>query len=105
ISGKVTPRIDLVAGGVFIDAKVTRDAGVQGAVGSRPVGLSPHQVSLNANWKTPFRGLDLDTTLINRARAPATTDNSVYIPVKWRWDVGGHYHFKLASRDATFRLQ
>jgi hypothetical protein len=29
----------------------------------------------------------------------------VYIPAKWRWDVGGHYHFKLAKRDATFRLQ
>jgi iron complex outermembrane receptor protein len=105
ISGKVTPTIDLVAGGVFIDGKVTRDANVQGNVGSKPVGLSPHQLSLNANWKTPLKGLDLDTTLINRASAAATTDNSVFIPAKWRWDVGGHYHFKLARRDATFRLQ
>ena len=105
LSGSVTPRLDLVAGGVFIDGKVTRDTGVLGAIGSKPVGLSPHQLSLNANWKTPFKGLDFDTTVINRARAPGLTDNSVYIPAKWRWDVGGHYHFKLAKRDATFRLQ
>jgi iron complex outermembrane receptor protein len=105
ISGKITPRIDLVAGGVFIDGKVTRNSGVQGVIGSKPVGLSPHQLSLNANWKTPFKGLELDTTVINRASAAATTDNVVYIPAKWRWDVGGHYHFKLARRDATFRLQ
>lgn len=30
---------------------------------------------------------------------------SFFIPAKWRFDLGGHYHFKLARRDATFRLQ
>ncbi|MES2327498.1 MAG: TonB-dependent receptor [Pseudomonadota bacterium] len=105
VSGSLTPRLNLVAGGVFIDGKVTREAGVQGVVGAKPVGLSPHQLSLNANWKTPFRGLELDTTMIDRARAPGTTDNLVYVPAKWRMDFGGHYHFKLARRDATFRLQ
>jgi len=90
---------------VFINGKVTRDAGAQGSVGPKPVGLSPHQLSLNANWKTPFKGLELDTTVINRAPAPATTDNLVYIPAKWRWDVGTHFHFKLAKHDATLRLQ
>jgi len=105
VSGSITPRLNLVAGGVFIDGKVTRDAGVQGVVGPHPVGLSPHQLSLNANWKTPFQGLDLDTTLIQRAPAPGTTDNLVTIPAKWRADIGGHYHFKLARHDATLRLQ
>src|SRR4051794_37444069 len=105
VSGSLTPRLNLVAGGVFIDGKVTREAGVQGVVGAKPVGLSPHQLSLNANWKTPFKGVELDTTMINRAPAPGTTDNLVYIPAKWRMDFGGHYHFKLARRDATFRLQ
>lgn len=105
VSGSLTPTLNVVAGGVFINGKVTRDPGAQGVVGSKPVGLSPHQISLNANWKTPLKGLELDTTVINRAPAPATTDNLVTIPAKWRWDVGGHYHFKLAKRDATFRLQ
>jgi len=105
LSGSVTPKLNLVAGAFFINGKVTRDAGAQGAIGSKPVGLSPHQLSLNANWKSPFKGLELDTTVINRAPAAATTDNLVYIPAKWRWDVGSHYHFKLAKRDATFRLQ
>jgi len=72
---------------------------------ARPVGLSPHQLSLNANWKSPIKGVELDTTMINRAPAASTTDNLVHIPAKWRWDVGTHYHFKLAKRDATLRLQ
>ena len=104
LSGSVTPKLNLVAGAVFIDGKVTRDATAQGTIGPRPVGLSPHQLSLNANWKSPLKGLELDTTLINRAPAPSTTDNLVHIPAKWRWDVGTHYHFKLAKRDATLRL-
>jgi iron complex outermembrane receptor protein len=105
LSGSVTPKLSVVAGAVFIDGKVTRDALVPGVIGSRPVGLNPRQLNFNANWNTPVKGLELDTTLINRSPAPATTDNLVYIPAKWRWDVGGHYHFKLARRDATFRLQ
>ena len=105
LSGSVTPQLNIVAGAVFIDGKVTRDAGAQGTIGSKPVGLSPHQLSLNANWKSPIKGVELDTTLINRAPAAATTDNLVTIPAKWRWDLGTHYHFKLAKRDATLRLQ
>ena len=105
LSGSVTPKLNIVAGAVFIDGKVTRDAGVPGVIGVKPVGLSPHQLSFNANWNTPFKGLELDTTVINRAPAASTTDNLVFIPAKWRWDVGGRYHFKLASHDATLRLQ
>jgi len=105
LSGSVTPKLNIVAGAVFIDGKVTRIAGVPGVIGDRPVGLSPHQLSLNANWSSPVKGLELDTTVINRAPAASTTDNLVFIPAKWRWDVGGHYHFKLAKRDATLRLQ
>ena len=105
LSGSVTPKLNIVAGAVFIDGKVTRIAGVPGVIGDKPVGLSPHQLSLNANWNSPVKGLELDTTVINRAPAASTTDNLVFIPAKWRWDVGGHYHFKLAKRDATLRLQ
>jgi iron complex outermembrane receptor protein len=105
LSGSVTPQLNVVAGAVFIDGKVTRDAGAQGTIGSKPVGLSPHQLSFNANWKSPVKGVELDTTVINRAPAASTTDNLVFIPAKWRWDVGTHYHFKLARRDATLRLQ
>ena len=105
LSGSVTPKLNVVAGAVLIDGKVTRDAGVPGVIGAKPVGLSPHQLSFNANWNTPFKGLELDTTVINRAPAASTTDNLVFIPAKWRWDVGGRYHFKLATHDATLRLQ
>jgi len=106
LSGKVTPRLDLVAGGVLLDPKVTSAGTVPGVIGPKPVGLASRELSLSANWKTPLvRGLEFDTTVRNWGRTPATTDNKVYVPARVQIDLGGHYHFKLAKRDATFRLQ
>ena len=106
VSGSLTPNLDMVAGGVLLDPKVTRDASAQGNIGERPAGLSTHTLSLNLNWKTSIvRGLQLDAAVVQRGRTPATTDNLVYIPPRLRVDLGGHYSFKLARRSATLRLQ
>jgi iron complex outermembrane receptor protein len=106
ISGSLTPSLDVVAGGVLLDPRVTRDPSAEGNIGPRPVGLSTHVLSLNVNWKTPFdRHLQLDAALVHRGRTPATTDNLVYIPPRARLDLGGHYSFNLANRNATVRLQ
>jgi iron complex outermembrane receptor protein len=106
ISGRLSPRVDLVAGGVLLRPRVVRDPGVPGAIGPRPVGLPGHQVNLNVNWRTPWKeGLQLDLALLHRGSSPATTDNLVYLPPRPRADIGGRYRFKLAKRDATMRLQ
>jgi iron complex outermembrane receptor protein len=105
ISGSPTPKLDIVAGGVLLDPRVTRDPTAQGDIGSRPAGLPTHLLSLNLNWRSPIEGLQLDTALVHRGRTPATTDNLVYIPQRARVDIGGHYGFKLAQRSATLRLQ
>jgi iron complex outermembrane receptor protein len=105
LSGSVTRRLDVVAGGMFLDPRVTA-SGAVGNIGSKPVGLPTHLLIGNANWKTPFvKGLELDLAVVHRGRTPATTDNLVFLPPRARVDLGGHYRFKLAGRSATFRLQ
>jgi len=105
VSGSVTPRLDVVAGGMFLKPRVTA-AAAMGDVGSRPVNLPTHLLILNANWKTPFaRGLELDLGVSQRGRAPATTDNLVFVPARARVDLGTHYRFKIDRRSATFRVQ
>lgn len=104
ISGSVTPRLDLVAGGMLLDPKVTASSAV-GNVGSKPVGLPTHLLIANANWKSPLKGLELDVALQHHGRTPATTNNLVFLPPRARLDVGSHYRFRLARRSATFRLQ
>jgi iron complex outermembrane receptor protein len=105
VSGSVTPRLDLVAGGVFLKPRVTADASASGVIGSKPVGLPTHILIANLNWKSPVRGLELDLGLTHRGRTPASTDNLVFVPARARVDMGGHYRFKIAGRSATFRLQ
>jgi iron complex outermembrane receptor protein len=106
LSGSITPRLSLVGGGVFLRPRVTATDTADGTIGSKPVGLPTHLLIANANWKTPIvNGLELDLALVHRGEAPATTDNLVYIPARARVDVGSHYHFKLAKRSATFRVQ
>ena len=105
VSGALTPRLDVVAGGMLLNPKVTASSAV-GNIGSRPVGLPTHLLISNANWKTPFiKGLELDLAIAHRGRTPAKTDNSVFLPPRARVDLGSHYRFKLAGRSATFRLQ
>ena len=66
ISGSVTPRLDVVAGGMLLKPKVTAADTASGNIGSKPVGLPTHLLIANANWKTPAKGLELDLALVHR---------------------------------------
>ena len=106
VSGRVTPRLNVVAGGVILRPRVTRSADAVGDIGSRPFGLPTHIVSLNANWTTPFvKGLQLDMSMSHRGRQPATTDNRVFLPSRFNANVGARYGFKLGAQDASLRAQ
>lgn len=105
ISGPLTPKLSLNAGGVFLSPKVTRGPDVLGVIGSKPVGIPAHIINANFNWRTPLKGVELDLTMSHRGRSPARTDNLVFLPPRPTLGIGTHYRFKLASRDATLRLQ
>jgi iron complex outermembrane receptor protein len=105
VSGSVTPQLNIVAGGMLLRPRVTAADSILGNIGSKPVGLPTHLLIGNANWKSPLKGVEFDMAVVHRGRAPATTDNLVFLPARARVDIGTRYHFKLAKRDATFRLQ
>lgn len=106
LAGKLTSRVDVVAGGVFLDAKVEREPTAIGAIGRRPVGLPGHSLNANVNWRTPLlEGLSLDAAVSRRATVASTTDNLVTLPSRTLFSLGGRYRFKLSGHDATFRVQ
>ena len=106
VSGSVTPRLNIVGGGVLLRPRVTAGDAADGDIGSKPVGIPTHLLIMNANWKTPIaKGLELDLGLVHRGSVPATTNNAVFLPPRARVDIGTHYHFKLARKDATLRVQ
>ena len=106
ISGALTPRLNVVAGGVILDASVTTEGKAAEAVGRRPVGIPSHIVSLDVNWDTPFLpGLSLDAALSHQGDMPGTTDNRVTVPARAQLNFGGHYRFDFAGKHATARVQ
>lgn len=106
VSGRLTPRLNLVLGGVILRPEVTRSPEAQGDIGSKPVGLPTHIVNFNANWNTPFvPGLQFDIGMSHRGRQPSTVDNRVYLPARFNLNLGSRYGFKLFGKSATFRIQ
>lgn len=106
ISGNLTKRLNVVAGGFFLDARVVRDPTALGNIGRRPVALPGHLLNVNVNWRTPILdGLSLDATMSERPSVPSTTDNLVLLPPRAVVNLGGRYRFKLIEKNATFRLQ
>ena len=106
ISGKVTPKLNLVFGGVLLKPRVEAAADASGNIGSKPYGVPTHIINFNANWQTPFlRGLQLDLGMSHRGRQPATTDDLVYLPPRLNLNLGMHYGFRLARQAATLRVQ
>ena len=106
VSGKVTPQLNLVLGGVLLRPKVEKSADAQGEIGSKPAGLSSHIINFNGNWAVPsVKGLQFDLGVSHRGRQPATTDNRVFISPRLNVNVGSRYGFQLLGKSATLRLQ
>lgn len=105
LSGAITPRLNILLGGVFLDAKVAARADTGDVIGRRPVGIPGHILNASANWRAPFaKGVELDLALYQRGTVPGTTDNLVILPRWTRVDLGARYHFRLVKQPTTFRL-
>jgi iron complex outermembrane receptor protein len=104
ISGGITPRLSMLIGGVFFDSSVQAAEGTPGTLAKRPAGFTPHVVNASLNWRTPFKGLEFDVALYQRAKFQTTTDGLVRSPALTKIDLGAHYRFKLARRPATLRI-
>jgi iron complex outermembrane receptor protein len=106
LSGKLTPRLDIVAGGVFMRPRVTGEGVALGRVGPRPVGQPSRTLQLNLDWRPArLEGLSFDVGVTHLSRRPATRSNSVYLPARTLVDFGARYRFEVADRDASLRLR
>ena len=106
LSGNITRRMRLVAGGVILDPRVRTADGAAAAIGRRPVGIFSHLFSVDANWDVAaVHGLSLDASISHRGGSPATSDNMVSLPPRAQVDLGTRYAFTLGKVRATARFQ
>jgi len=106
VAGAITPRLNVVAGGVLLRPRVTGEGVRLGRVGERPVGLPALSLDFNADWRLPIlEGLSLDIGVSHTGPIVATRDNLVEIPARTLVDLGARYRFKIGDNDATVRAQ
>lgn len=106
ISGAITPRLNVVAGGVLLRPRVTGEGVALGRLGDRPVGLPARSLTFNADWRpTIAAGLSFDVSASHTGSIVATRNNLVRIPERTIVNLGGRYRFKLGGKDATLRAQ
>ncbi|MFN3387739.1 MAG: TonB-dependent receptor domain-containing protein [Allosphingosinicella sp.] len=105
LAGQITPRLSVVLGAVFLDAKVSGDAVDLGLIGPRPVGSIGRSVNGALNWDLPWvEGLSLDLAYQGTSDR-ATAEDGLVIPPRYVAALGGRYRFALSGKPATFRAQ
>ena len=105
LSGALTPELNIVAGAVLLDAKVTGEAVALGRVGTDPVGQTDTSLQLNLDWRpSGLENVSFDVALSHEGDVTATLNNSVVIPARTLMDVGGRYRFSISGTAATLRF-
>ena len=105
LSGSVTPRLDVIAGAVFSQPRVTGEAVRLGTVGALPVGIASRKIDLHLNWRPPdIDDLSFDLGLTHEGRVPATLDNRVFIPERTTMDADARYSLALGGQPVSLRF-
>ena len=105
LSGNITDRLDLVAGGVLAQPSVNGDAVKLGISGDKPVGLYSRKFILGANWRPPGTdGLSFDMNYNHYGSRPSTLDNVVSVPAHATLDWDTRYEFHMAGENASLKF-
>ena len=95
----------IVAGGVWLDPRVTASPLSARVLGARPVGQPQLRTRFNLDWTLPFaKAVTLNTYVNHDSGAFGTLDNAVYLPGSTRTGFGARYKFKLGGKDFTAKV-
>ena len=105
LSGKVTPRLDIIAGGVLSQPTVVGEAVQLGDSGGRPVGIYSRKFLVGGNWRPPgTRNLSFDLDYHYFGGAPASLNDAVRVPAYQTMDWDTRYQFEMGGQSASLKL-
>ena len=106
LAGKLTPRLNVLAGVMLLDAKLKGPLVDQHIIGPHPVATPDNVALLNATWRPKWiGGLSLDATVNRHGRAYISGSNSAQSDIQTTLDLGARYKFKLSGRAFNFRVR
>jgi iron complex outermembrane receptor protein len=106
LAGKVTPRLSVVVGLLFMDPQIRGAAVEAGLVGRRPIDSYKRYVSAGVEYNVPWiDGLSFDLRFENYGDRTADRKNTFVIPARNVVSVGARYRFEIHDAPSTLRLQ
>lgn len=104
LAGALTPRLNIVAGLMILDARLRGPLVDQKAIGPRPVATPGYLGLLNASWSPKgVKGLSLDATIDRIGRAYIGSSNITRSKNQNNVELGFRYNFSLAGRSMSVR--
>lgn len=102
-SGQVAPGLTVVAGAMFLKARIDANAAVASFIGPVPVGRPDRTVRLSVQYgPAAWRGFSVNGQVNQDGPAYATRTNTVRLESNTTLDLGLRYVFKIFDRSASF---
>ncbi len=112
LAGTVATGLNVVAGAVWMDPRVTGPDVTLGRVGERAVAQTRQLVRANLNYRLPFLpgisvdlGVDHSGPITASVRPDPATGRQLEVPSRTEIDLGARYRFELRGAPAVLRVQ
>jgi len=106
LTGSVLPELDVVAGVVVAEPRVSGEAVDLGLVGKHPVGMPSRQLDVNFNWRPPEnQALSFDLGVSHQSSVPAIVSNLVSVPDRTLVNADVRYNFAMGAQPASLKLE
>src|SRR5262249_39376390 len=111
-SGKLTSRLQILAGAVLMNPKVSGPGVKAGVLGTLPAGTPKLHARIDANYRTDiFGGLTLTAAMLHDSRRPlsaapyaALGGRQVMLPAHTTFDLGMRQAFTIGRTPVSFRF-
>lgn len=112
LAGTLLPGLNVVAGAVWMNPRVTGPDVALGRVGERAVAQTRQLVRADFNYRLPFlpgvsldAGIDYSGAITASVRPDPATGRQLEVPSRTEIDLGARYRFELRGAPAVLRLQ
>ncbi len=106
LSGQIGSRLNIVAGTVFLDARLSGEAVDRGLVGKRPVNATGRFSSAAIEYRPPWvEGLSFDLAYESTSRKTANRQNTFFVPARFVVSPGMRYRFTMGDTPTSVRAQ
>jgi iron complex outermembrane recepter protein len=106
LAGQIATGLNLVAGSVFIDSRVSGEAVNSGAIGNHPVGEPKQRSIISLSYAIPsVEGLSVESGFEALGKRWVNSANTQTVGGRTTFSIGARYRFALAGAKWLARLQ